>query len=314
MRIMVAGSGRLGVSVIEPLLASHHEVVGLIQNGRGKRNLMRTRALLRARVVPSNEDPVRLAIRHGLPVLWLDKMTQEGLSSIRVLKPDLIISCGFGIIFKRALIDIPTVGCMNVHSSLLPKHRGPAPFAHVILDNEAESGVTFHVIDENIDTGDILCQTAFPLTPIDTAMTVYRKACTVAKDRILEVVSGVEREGLHGTSQDSSRATYDAKLTREKARICWDREAADLDRLVRGSIPYVDPWFTYRGRAVRVALAEVDLSFPKAPVGAVLQTRPRVIVATARDSLALNVAYCNFPFPWTWPMPGNRPRLGEILD
>lgn len=314
MRILVAGSGRLGVSVMEPLLGSRHEVVGLMQNGRLTPGWKRPSVLLGAQIFPSRENPVRLALRSGLPVLWLDRMDGEGLSALRALEPDLIVSCGFGIIFKRALLDIPTVGCLNVHSSLLPKHRGPAPFAYVILDEEKETGVTFHAMDEHIDTGDILLQAAFALTPMDTAMTVYRKACEVARERIVEVVDRIAEEGLQGTPQIRDGASYDKKLTEEQVLVRWDRPAAELERMVRGCIPYAYPWFRYRGRVVRIARATSDPMPVEDAPGTVLETRPTVKVATGHGTLSIHVAFCNLLIPWQWPMPGMRPRRGEVLD
>ena len=123
MRILVAGGGRLAVSVIEPLLDAGHAIVGLLQNGRRTPQDQRARFRAKRYLMPPALDPAALAYRRRIPVLWLDRMDEPELAPLRVLAPDLILTAGFSIIFNEALLALPGLGCVNVHSSLLPKHR-----------------------------------------------------------------------------------------------------------------------------------------------------------------------------------------------
>lgn len=313
MRIIIAGSGLLGVSVMEPLIESGHEVVGLIQNGRNTPAGKRHTGMLRLSFTPPSVSTRSLAMRNRIPVHWLDTMGEAELGPLRALDPDLIVACGFGIIFKRPLLDLPNIGCINVHSSLLPEHRGPSPFAHVILAKRARSGVTFHVMDEDIDTGDILHQAAFKIAPMDTGLTVYEKASRLAGDHILDVVDNVELNGLCGTPQDSAKASYDPRMSNESAMIDWRQPAEDIERLVRAAIAYYPAWFTHRRRLIRVTRATFDPRPVDAPPGRVLETAPYPVVATGRGRLIVHAAHITAPIPWSWPAPWTRLKPADLL-
>ena len=313
MRVIIAGSGLLGVSVMEPLIDSGHEVVGLIQNGRSTPPAKRRAARLRAYFTPPSLSTHSLASRERIPIFWLDTMSEAELGPLRALDADLIVACGFGIIFKQPLLDLPNIGCINVHSSLLPEHRGPSPFAHVILANRAESGVTFHVMDEDIDTGDILHQAAFKLTPMDTGLTVYHKASDLARERILDVVDDIELEGLCGTPQDAAKATYDPRMSNDSAMIDWRQPAEDIERLVRAAVAYYPAWFTHRRRLIRVTRATFDPRPVDAPPGSVLETAPYPVVATGRGRLIVHAAHITAPIPYSWPAPWSRLKTADLL-
>lgn len=313
MRVLVAGTGHLGTSVLLPLLESHHEVVGIIQNGRSTRGAQRVSRIIQARLFGGATDVIAMAMKNNLPVVWLDTMDDDDLAPIRALESDLIVTCGFGLIFNRPLLDLPAIGCMNVHSSLLPKHRGATPFPYVILANDSESGVTFHVTDEQIDTGDVLDRTAFPVGPADTALTVYGKACDRTRERVVEVVDHIAQDGLHGTPQDTEFAGYDKKFTEKDTGIRWGRPTSTVDRLIRASTASSYARFKHRGRTVRLVSAEIDTTRPNAPPGTVLETTPRPVVATLDGTITIRSAFVSLPIPWMWPAPWSRLRVGDRL-
>lgn len=312
MRIVVAGSGRLGASVLVPLLESGHKVVGLIQNGRLTRGFDRRLAMLRTRLFDSLDQPLRLAQRQAIPVIWLDTMSESELRPVRKLVPDLIVTCGFGIILNRSVLDLPKIGCMNIHSSLLPKHRGPMPFAHVILSDERESGVTFHVTEEAIDSGDILAQYTFALTPNDTAQSVYQKACAVAVEHVVEVIDRIESDGLSGKAQSADAATYDEGLKSEDLFIDWSLAAQEIDRLVRAGNPVRYACFRDGDTVVQVVESTFDsVPVPDAP-GTLIAVTPEARIATGQGSLTLRAAFVerkafwSRPAAWKPPVPGAR--------
>lgn len=314
MRIVIAGSGLLGVSIMGPLIESEHDVVGLIQNGRRTAPRQRGTSKLGAFLLPPASGTLSLASRRQVPIHWIDTMSESELEAIRGLNPDLIIVCGFGIIFKKPLLDLPTIGCVNVHSSLLPKHRGPSPFAHVILANETESGVTFHVMEESIDSGAILHQESFGVTPMDTGLSVYYKACEAAEACVLDVVDDIELNGLCGETQDAGAATYDPRMTHETAAIDWRDSAEDIERRVRAAQAYYPAWFTHRGRLIVVTRATFDPRAVDAAPGEVLETRPYPVVATGLGRLIIHAAHVTRPIPWSWPAPWARLRAADLLD
>ena len=176
LRIAFAGAGPYAVGALQPILGSRHQVVAVLQNGRRIRGLKRRVIPWVSGLVAGETSVTGLAWRHGIPALYIDTMEKAELEPLAQLQPDLILVAGFGIILNRSLLELPRLGCLNCHASLLPKHRGPNPFRAVILHNESESGVTFHVMTEGIDEGDIVAQFPFAIDPSDTGGAVYDKA------------------------------------------------------------------------------------------------------------------------------------------
>lgn len=313
MRIAIAGSGRLATNIMWRILGSEHEIVGLIQNGRQTTGRKRKVSELTARFLAPIDSPTRIATRNRIPIVWLERCTEEGVAGIRAWEPDLILTCAFGIIFKKPLLDLPTIGCVNVHSSLLPKHRGPSPFSYAILAREKESGVTFHAMDEGIDTGDILDQASFPLCDTDHVISVYRKASDLAGARVLEVLEKIEAEGLQGVPQESIEDAYDRKLTHEDFCIDWTKSAPDIDALVRAAIHPLSATLMHGERTVRVARAHHDPRHTDRAPGTVIAASPLAKIATGEGTLTVRIAYCSSPFPFIWPTPWHRLRVGDIL-
>ena len=315
MRIAVAGSGQLGATVLRPLLESRHDIVAIVQDGRQTRGWKRAAARLSGALFGGANNMLRIASRHRLPVVWIDRMNEHDLAPLRALEIDVLLVSGFAIILKPSLLSLPRLGCVNMHSSLLPRHRGPNPFSAVIAQGETESGVTFHVMEPGIDTGAILDQTPFPVGERDDMFAVYRQACRIAGERVVPVMDRIENDGaLHGTPQDPAVASYDPKPTPELAWIDWTRPAADIDRLVRGFAPAVLPRFNCHGRTVYIARTKVEDRETTALPGTVLAIDRAVKVATGSGVLHIRAAFCRAPLPWVWPAPWNRPVEGDRLE
>lgn len=313
MRIVVAGTGRLGASVMAALVDAERPVVALLQSSRGLSARERTWRRVMSRIANPDVDALALAHRQGIPVMWLEDQGVAELDAVRALRPDLILCCGFGLIFKPELLDIPTIGCVNVHSSLLPKHRGPSPFAHVILSGETETGVTFHTMTQHIDDGAMLYRARCPIEPTDTSATIYAYCCSLAYAHTADVVDAIEAEGVQGAPQDSALATYEPRMTHEAAAIDWSQPASEIERLVRASVVYYPAWFVHRGRVVRVLRATYDPRPVSEPAGTVLELRPYPVVATGEGRLIIHQAYAERRWLNAWPAPWAPLRSSEIL-
>jgi methionyl-tRNA formyltransferase len=313
MRIAVAGTGPLGMNLLVPLLDSPHEVVAVVQNGRKCRGMRRTLEPALAAIFQSGSNVAGAARNLRIPIVWIDRMSDEELAPLRALAPDLILVGGFAIILKPPLLGLPKIGCVNCHSSLLPKHRGPNPFAAVVLTNDNTSGVTFHVMDEGIDTGSILDQTPFPVLDTDTAFTVYERAAQLTGERVLAVVDAIEARGLNGTPQDEAQATYDPKLRDEDRVIDWTAPAADIFRRIRACCLAPFARTCHRGVPIDIARAQLDTAPVTAAPGTVLAAAPLVTVATGDGAITIRVAYSRGRIPMIWPMPWNRPAIGVRL-
>lgn len=314
MRIAIAGSGTLGRCLLEPLLGSRHEVVALVQNGRTTKGLSRLLGPPLAKTFLPRYSMLGMARSHNVPLVYIDKMTYEELAPLRALEPDLLIVGGYSIILKEPLLTLPRLGCLNTHSSLLPKHRGPNPFTAVILADDAETGVTFHKMDPGIDTGDIVEQVRMPVPKNSTGGSLYRETSRLAGEHILEVVDRIEAKGLVGTRQNPAEATYDKKLDPREAIIRWERPAVEIDRLVRACTPFSIVRMLFRGHTVFVYKTTFDEKPVDAAPGTVLENVPRVKVATGKGSVVLKTTLCLWPLPIPWPSYMSRPRVGEVLE
>jgi methionyl-tRNA formyltransferase len=314
MRIAIAGDGQLGLSLMEPLLASKHEVIALVQDGRETKGFAR-RALSRA--VGSFFGPITggmgVAIQNGASVCWIDRMTEDELAPLRALEPDVLLVGGFGVILKKSIIELPKIGCVNMHSSLLPKHRGPNPFSAVVLAGENESGVTFHQVDEGIDTGPILDQYCFPVHPEDTAADVYRRACVCSALHVVEVMDKIEQEGMYGRDQDDG-GTYDRRLNKADSVIDWSKSAIEIDRKVRGMQPFHLARFHWKEREITVTRTRCEKMKTNARPGEIIGRDPFVRVATGDGVLSILAAYALAPIPWIWPALWNNVKVGDILS
>lgn len=313
MRIALAGSGTLGAALLTALLDSQHEVVALLRNGRIATPFQRFVLPRLAGMFAPRSSLLGMGRSAKIPTLYIDAMDEQELAPLRRLDPDLILVGGFSVILKPPLLELPSIGCVNCHSSLLPKHRGPNPFSAAVLAGDTESGVTFHIMTEGIDSGDILMQEAFPLDETDTGGSVYKKASGIAGTLVLDMLDAIERDGLRGTPQDESAATYDKRLRKKQLRLDWTRPAQELDRLVRACMPFSVARFDHFGRTVYVSRTSWDDEPAEAPPGTVVHATYPVRVATGRGHLVIKAAHTPNAFAWLWPRLYKNFRTGERL-
>lgn len=313
MRIAVAGGGYLASMLVNAVLNSEHELVAVIQDARRYRGLKRyVSIILGAAFYPQREVAGR-ALRRRVPLVYIDKMTAEELAPLRTIRPDLILVGGFAIILKKPMIELPAIGCVNCHSSLLPKHRGPNPFTAVLLANEKETGVTYHVVAESIDTGDILKQYAFPIEDTDTAGSIHRRASDLAAEKLPELLAHIEQHGLRGYPQDAALATYDKRLKPGELYLDWTQPAEEVERKVRACFPFTLARTKYQGRTVYVSRVRLSRKHIEAQPGEVIENMPHLRIATGQGVITIEMAYTLRPVPWFWPRLLRRPALGERI-
>jgi methionyl-tRNA formyltransferase len=314
MRIVIAGTGRLGLAVMEPLLETDHEIVGVIVNGQGKTRLQKQTIGLQQKFLAENHSPQTIAVKNGIPIVWLDEQNEDEIGQIKQLKSDLIITCGFSIILKKSILSIPESGCVNVHSSLLPKHRGASPFAYVILNGDTESGVTWHTTTPGIDAGPILAQQAFPVNGEDTGLTVYKKSCETARLMAVSVLHTIENEGLNGTVQNDADATYDPRMTEERALLDWKKPAIELERLIRATLAYHHAWFYDKSKKIFVTKAKVVANEKHADPGILLNDDPPYCIACGSQALSLESVYYGSNLTSRWPSMFRQLKQGELIQ
>ncbi|MBY0369720.1 methionyl-tRNA formyltransferase [bacterium] len=207
----------------------------------------------------------QLAEKSGLTVLPVENVNApEVLAQLRDLKPDLILVAAFGQLLKKELLELPPLGCLNVHGSLLPKYRGAAPIQRAILNGEKETGVAVQRIVRKLDAGDILLTRRLPILPQDTSGTLFDRLAELGADALVEAVEMVESGRTQFTPQDEAQATHAAKLTKEEAVIDWSLPAEQIERQVRGYQPW--PVAETRLGNDRLKIFGAEL-LPKAPAG-----------------------------------------------
>jgi len=305
----------MAVLMTKAILESRHELVAVVDNGRTTKGFRRTLNPLMASLLASKWRVNGIARRRGLPIVYIDKMTPEELAPLRATEPDVILVGGFSIILKKPIIELPKVACINCHSSLLPLHRGPNPFQAAILSGDSETGITYHVIDEGIDTGPLIEQHRIPITQSDTAGTLVRRTSILAAQKLPSMLDRIEQEGLNATTQPVEGASYDNKLDGDGLFIKWDQTAEEIDRMIRACFPFAMARFRHRGRTVLISRAKTFDKDSGGVPGQIVGNRPFVRIATAKGSISIVAAYTiGRPYPWVWPGFVSRPPIGDRVE
>jgi methionyl-tRNA formyltransferase len=186
-----------------------------------------------------------IAAKRKIPTLKPVKIrTTEFLSDLKAFEPDLLVVAAYGRILPNSILDLPRIAPMNVHASLLPRHRGAAPVEGAILAGDAETGVTIMRIVEQMDAGPMYFQRKIPIEPTDTQGTLKEKLAIVGADAMLEAIELAARGALVETPQDEALATYTSQVQKKDAVIEWALSAEQIDRMTRA----YDPWPVARTR------------------------------------------------------------------
>lgn len=230
LRIIFMGTPDFAVPSLQELIQSPDTVIAVIcqpdrQKGRGRK---------------LSPPPVKvIAEENGIPVLQPTSIRKESfLGEIRALNPDLIVVAAYGKILPGALLNMPLLGTINVHGSLLPKYRGAAPIQWAVINGEKKTGVTIMQMDEGMDTGDILLPAAIPITHDDTAGTIFEKLADLGGKTLVQAIRQLKDGKLPPIKQDDALATEAPLLSKDMGHINWQHEAVSLDCLIRG----LDPW------------------------------------------------------------------------
>jgi len=272
VRILFFGTPAFAIPSLEALLDGPDDLVGVISQpdrprGRGQK--------------PEETPVARRSREAGALVLQPEKLHEEStLAILRGLSPELIVTCAFGRLLRRPLLDLPPLGCLNVHASLLPRHRGASPIARSILEGDAWSGITIFRLDEGMDTGPILIQRAERVLPDDTAETLGARLSLLGGVVLKEACERIrERRDVYAP-QPATGATNAPPLEKEDGLISWSRPADQIERFVRAMIPWPVAATSAKGQPLRVLRADlVDLVPRERPPGCLLSIAPAPIVA-----------------------------------
>ncbi len=238
MKVVFAGTGDIGLPTLKWLISSEHEVLGVVT--QPDKPVGRHQEL-----TPSAIKSLALSI--GLPVQQPVKMRDpEAIEALRALAPEVLVVMAYGQILPRAVLDLPSVACLNLHASLLPRYRGAAPIQAAIEAGDSESGVTVMYMAEGLDTGDILLSRHLPLRRRETGGSLHDRLGFLAPQALSESLSLLASGDAPRTPQDTGRASYARKLAREDGLISWE-SPQDVDRKVRAMNPWPGAYTTLPG-------------------------------------------------------------------
>lgn len=279
MRVLFMGTSAFAVPVLKALLASRHNVIGVVTqpdrpSGRGRQ---------------MKYSPVKeVALEAGVPVYQPEKVSEvEFVETVRNLSPDVIVVAAFGQILSQDLLDIPRFGCINVHASLLPKYRGAAPVSHALFNGDRKTGVTTMLMDAGLDTGPILLQREVEVLPEDDAGTLEARLAQVGASLLIETLDRLEEGALTPRPQDDSLATKAPSVKREECQIDWTKPAERIVNLVRGCTPRPGAYTFWDGAEVKVWSCRVGDRLQSGRPGEILDIDEHGVLVSAGQGTVL---------------------------
>lgn len=248
MRIVFMGTPEFAVPSLRQLIADGHEIVCVLtQPDKPKNRGMK--------LMPS---PVKVvAMEHQIEVYQPATLKSgEALERLSALKPELIVVAAYGKILPKEILDLPRLGCINVHSSLLPRYRGAAPINWAILNGETETGVTIMYMAEGLDTGDIISQRATAIDPDETVEALHDRLALLGAELLGETVAAIGAGTAQRVPQNDAESCYAPMLSRQLSPIDFSRSAHEIHNQVRGLIPWPATTMEIKGQTVKIFAVE----------------------------------------------------------
>ncbi|KAF5408145.1 MAG: Methionyl-tRNA formyltransferase [Candidatus Udaeobacter sp.] len=280
MRIVFIGAGEIGVPTLQALLKSEHEVVGVVTQP--------DKPVGRSQLI--EPPPIKNALSGtNIPVLQPARIKdRQAIEEIRALRPDVIVVMAYGQILPRGVLEIPEIGCLNLHASLLPRWRGAAPIQAAIAAGDREIGITVMYMDEGLDTGDILLQRTIDILPADTGGALHDRLAGVAPETLLESLDLLAKGKAPRTPQDNAVATYAPKLKREDGKIDWSDPADAIERKIRAFDPWPGAFMTVSTNGTRnLKIFSATIIDLRGKPGKILRSEAELVVAAGEGALSL---------------------------
>ena len=262
MRIVFMGTPDFAVPSLNALIESGYDVVGVFcqpdrPKGRGHK----------LAACPVKE----VAVKHNIPVFQPERIKRpEGVEMLKSCAPDLCVTAAFGQLLSQEILNIPPMGTINVHSSLLPKHRGSAPINWSVIMGDQVTGVTTMFTDKGMDTGDILLMRETPIGEKENAGELSDRLAVMGAQLLIETIRELEAGTLKRIPQDHEAATYEPKMDKELGRIDWSKSFREIDWLVRGTTPWPGAYTTLDEQTIKVFELDVKDGAPSGAPGEII--------------------------------------------
>ena len=250
VKIVFMGTPDFAVGALQAMIEAGHQIVAVVTQpdkpkGRGKEMQF---------------TPVKqCAVAANIPVFQPVKIkTEEAIETLRTYDADLFVVAAFGQILSKEILEMPRLGCINIHASLLPKYRGAAPIQWAIIDGEKETGVTIMQMDVGLDTGDMLLKRKVPITAKETGESLHDKLMEAGAELIVEALPKIEAGQLQPEKQKEEESCYAKMLTKQLGHINWSASAEAIERLVRGLNSWPSAYTYYNGKTLKIWEAQVE--------------------------------------------------------
>ncbi|MEM7528087.1 MAG: methionyl-tRNA formyltransferase [Pseudomonadota bacterium] len=279
MRLVFMGTPAFAVPVLEAVAGAGHEIAAVYTQparpaGRGK-------ALRPSPVAEA-------AALRGLPIETPERFRDAGvIDGLRTHAPEIAVVVAYGQILPQAALDVPPLGCLNAHASLLPRWRGAAPIQRAIMAGDAETGVCIMRMERGLDTGPVLARRSTPIGAEDTAGSLHDRLATLSAKLMVETLERVAAGETTPEPQSETGVTYAAKIEKAEARIDWARPAAEISAKIRGLSPFPGAWTTMGGERIKILMATSlsDTPPPNTPAGTALDDM--LTIACSQSTLRL---------------------------
>ncbi len=280
MKIVFMGTPDFAAGALEALIKAGHEITAVVtqpDKPKGRSGQLQF-------------PPVKeCANKYNIPVMQPKRIkTPEAIEELKKYEADVFVVAAFGQILSQEILDMPKYGSLNIHASLLPKYRGASPIQSVILEGEAETGITIMQMDAGIDTGDMLYTLSIGIEPKDTFETLHDKLMLLGGEAIVEALELLEEGALVPQKQDESQSTHVKMISKEMGNIDFKKSAAEIDRLVRGLNPWPSAFTFYKGKQMKIWDVDVLTEEAKALPGMVTEvTKNEIKVACGQGTVAI---------------------------
>ena len=281
MRVIYMGTPDFAVHALVSIVEAGHDVVACFTQpdkakGRSKK---------------LQPTPVKVqAMEYDIPVYQPVKLReQENVDIIREYAPDVIVVAAYGQILPESILNIPKYGCVNIHASLLPKYRGAAPIEWAIIDGEKETGVTTMYMAKGLDTGDMIEHVVVPIDAKETGESLHDKLAVAGGPLLLDVLAKLENGTAVRTPQNDADSCYAKMLTKDLGKIDWNKDAAAIERLIRGLNSWPSAYTAFHDKTLKIWDADVEEESSDAQPGTVVKVTPDALyVQTGKNLLKLN--------------------------
>jgi methionyl-tRNA formyltransferase len=236
------------------------------------------------------------ALKHNVEIYQPIKLRndREAIDKLKEISPDFIVVVAYGQILPKEVLDIPKYGCVNLHASLLPKYRGAAPINWSIINGEEYSGNTTMLMDVGLDTGDMILQSKIKINDNMTAGDLHDALMADGAGLMVETLKGITDNSITPVKQDDSKSCYASMLNKEMAQIDWNKEAGDINNLIRGLNPWPIAHTRYKGEPMKVFVAEVKGNAKGEASGTIVKVSKEGILVAAKDKY-ISIKELQFP-------------------